>query len=224
MIRKTITTLAAITLVVGALIGLQLATASASSSSTTTLGPYNVIGGADGHVDGTATIALDSTAQTATITFIPAGGLSFTGGYVCIGDNNSAADTGYFTSGTGFTARVNPGGDSKGCPPSGSASSSFMLQQFVGGGPWVINSIPTSWFSDGMYFQIHVTVSNGNTGFPCFVGGTRSSFYGSCTDPGGTPVPVGTLGGIGVAILAGAALGYVQIRRQRRNRLQASSI
>src|SRR5487761_1371688 len=170
MIRKTIATLGAVALVIGALFALRLTTASASPTSTTRLGPYDVIGGAQGSpIDGTATIVLDSTAQTATITFVPGNGLSFTGGLGRVGDNNAAGKTGYFTAGTGFTARVNPGtSDAKGCPPSGSAASSFVLQNFTGGGPWVIDNIPSSWFSDGMYLQIHVTLSNGDTGFPCF--------------------------------------------------------
>jgi hypothetical protein len=202
-------------LLVGGVIGFASVTASASTTTSTT---SPIIGGNDGHVDGTATITNDPAAGTVTITLTPSAGLTFTGGFVCIADNNPAnTGTTYFTYNTGFTARVNPGGDTNGCV----TGTYFVLQQFTNGGPWVV-TVPASFFTDGMYLQIHVNVSNGDTGFPCAVLG--GSFYGNCKDPGtSTEVPAGTIGGLGVAALAGGSLVFMQRRRFRGLRTRKST-
>ncbi|MGH9296034.1 MAG: hypothetical protein ACRD0B_11935, partial [Acidimicrobiales bacterium] len=65
-----------------------------------------------------------------------------------------------------------------------------------------------------------VDVSNGDTGFPCFQAGSTSTassaWYGNCAALPGTSVPLGTIGGVGVAVIAGGALAAVQFRRRRR--------
>lgn len=227
--RKLLVVLAAAVLLLGGALSLTAATALAQPShAADNATSYPIIGGADGHSDGTLTITNDESNDTVTITLTPNAGLSFTGGFVCVGDNNSAnTSTAYFKPGSswsegsassdGFTARVNPGNGSNGCPPAGAGASYFVLQQFSGGGPWSM-TVPPSFFSDGMYLQIHVTVSNGDTGMGC---GTYSvsPFYGNCPDvPPTTEVPVGTVGGLGLAVLVGGALGFVQWKRSRSHR------
>jgi hypothetical protein len=65
-----------------------------------------------------------------------------------------------------------------------------------------------------VYFQVHA-VTGADTAFAGWRGG--KPFYGNvAVDPpgGGTPLPVGTLGGLGFAALAGVALAAVIGRRR----------
>jgi MYXO-CTERM domain-containing protein len=74
-------------------------------------------------------------------------------------------------------------------------------------------NFPASDASKPLYFQFHV-VSKGNTAYAGWHSG--SPFYGNVqVDPAeaGTPVPVGTVGGIGLAAVAGVAL-LVGLRRR----------
>jgi hypothetical protein len=235
MIRKLVMALGAGGLVVGGVIGLATVTASAdgASASTGALGPFTIVGGADGHSDGTATITPNPTSGTYTATLTPNKGLSFSSGFVCVGHSSSRnPGTSYFEDGTGFTARANPADTSNGCPPSGSAASYFVAQSFSGGGPWVVTDVPVSFFSDGAYLQVNVSVSNGDTGYPCAVGekggstashadgatgsGGSRPYYGNCSAPCGDPgLPVGTIGGLGAALVLGVGLVGVQRRRER---------
>ncbi|MGH9304039.1 MAG: hypothetical protein ACRDZ5_06455 [Acidimicrobiales bacterium] len=179
-------------------------TGTATTCSTTLC----IAGGQDDHSDGVASYTTDETNQTVTITLSPNAGLSFTSGFVCIGGATSPT-TSYFTTGTGFTGRPNHSN----CPPGGTTGE-FVGEQFTGGGPWTVTGVPASWFSSGMFLSIHVSVSNGDTGFPCFVSG--SPWYGNCSSVPSTKVPLGTIGGIGLAVVAGGLLATAQLRRRRR--------
>lgn len=216
---RMLAAVAAAFLLIGGAIGVVVAVVGAPPVSASTSTTYNILGGNDGHVVGTATVTNSATNGTVTITLAPKSGLTFTGGFVCIGENSSSnTSASYFSPGTGFTARVNSSkGSAKGCPPSTGASY-FVAQKFTGGGPWVVSGVPASFFSNGMFLQIHVVVSNGNTGYPCAT--TGQDYYGNCSDPGGsTQLPVGTMGGIGAAVLAGGGLLVVQRRRERERRV-----
>ncbi len=212
--RKMMMTLGAAALVIGGIVGLATVTASAGTTSSST---YQVsVGNANGTgtVIGTATVSNDSSAGTISVSFVLNSGVTLQGGYICVADNSASTTAPYITQGTGFTARVNPGNNADGCP---AGYTGVMLQQFTGSTPpaWVVTGVPTSWFADGMYLQIHLDV-NGGTAYACWhrANPPATAFYGSCSDPGSSSqVPVGTVGGLGAAVLAGGGLVFIQRRR-----------
>ncbi len=212
--RKLMMTLGAAALVIGGIVGLATVTASAG---TTTSSTYNVSVGntnGTGTVIGTATVTNDSSAGTISVSFNLNSGVTLQSGYICVADNSASTNAPYITPGTGFTARVDPGNSADGCPQ---GYTGVMLQQFTSTTPWVVTGVPTSWFADGLYLQIHVVVNSG-TAYACWqpANPPATAFYGNCYDPGnGSPVPVGTVGGLGAAVLAGGGLVFIQRRRSR---------
>jgi hypothetical protein len=99
-----------------------------------------------------------------------------------------------------FTSRISPGQ----CPLSQGSTGTSVT--------YTVN-FPTSDASKALYFQFHL-VSKGNTAYAGWHSG--KPFYGNVqVDPAeaGTSVPVGTVGGIGIAAIAGVAL-LVGLRRR----------
>ncbi len=210
--RKMMMTLGAAALVIGGIVGLATVTASAGTTSSST---YQVsVGNANGTgtVIGTATVSNDSSAGTISVSFLLNSGVTLQGGYICLADNSASTNAPYITQGTGFTARVNPGSGADGCP---AGYTGVLLQHFGTTVPWRFTGIPATYFADGMYLQIHLDV-NGGTAYACWhqANPPATAFYGSCNDPGSSsPVPVGTVGGLGAAVLAGGGLVFIQRRR-----------
>lgn len=228
MKRNLLIALGASTLVAGALVGLANLTASAQGTSTPITSTIYM--GASKTAVGNATLTNNPAAGTVAVVITADSTYSFTGGFICIGENDKSNNTSYFTYGKGFTTRVNPGASTQGVPGCLSQDPQyFVLQQFGTGGPtWTVTDVPSTFFTEGMYLQVHIDVSHlgawgptwAGTAFPGYESSSSSSscpcwcgnwFWGNWSNP----VPLGTVGGLGAAVLVGGGLVGRQLKRER---------
>jgi MYXO-CTERM domain-containing protein len=161
--------------------------ASATTATRTVTSPIKT--GSDAKTVGTATFTRTlNNDGTTTVTVVGQVGDGIKESHLCYSDTGP------------FTSRVSPGS----CP---------LGQGDTGTSVTYSVSFPASDASKPLYFQFHL-VSKGNTAYAGWHSG--SPFYGNVqVDPAeaGTPVPVGTVGGIGLAAVAGVAL-LVGLRRR----------
>ena len=104
------------------------------------------------------------------------------------------------------TSRVSPGS----CPYlhehlHGATSDSFTID------------LGSTYVGKTLYVQLHVTTSGGGTAFAGWTPDGSGSFYGNVVVDAieGTPVPMGTVGALGFAAIAGVGLVVAQRRRRR---------
>jgi hypothetical protein len=161
--------------------------ASATSATRTVTSP--IATGSKGDNIGTATFTRTLNSDgTTTVTIVGQVSDGISESHLCYSDTGP------------FTGRISPGQ----CPL-GQGSTGTSVTYTV--------NFATADASKALYFQFHL-VSKGNTAYAGWQSG--KPFYGNVeVDPAeaGTPVPVGTVGGIGMAAVAGAAL-LVGLRRR----------
>jgi hypothetical protein len=178
---------------------------------------------------GNATLTNNPAAGTVAVNIAADQGYSFTGGFICIGENDSSNNTSYFTYDKGFTARVNPGASTHfGCLAQDPQY--FVLQQFSTRGPtWTVTGVPSTFFTEGMYLQVHIDVSYTGAWGPASTGTAFPGYESCCCWCGNwfwgnwsNPVPLGTVGGLGAAVLVGGGLVGRQLKRERSLRRSAA--
>ncbi|MGC8627836.1 MAG: hypothetical protein ACP5VR_09870 [Acidimicrobiales bacterium] len=226
MKRNLLIVLGASALVAGAVVGLASLTASAQGSGGSATSTIYM--GASKTDVGTATLANNPSQGQVTVGITAGQGYTFVGGFICIGENDSSNNTSYFTYDKGFTNRVNPGGSTQDNVPGCQSQDLqyFVMQQFGRAPTWTVTGVPASFFTEGMYLQVHINVSytgawgqpSTGTAFPGYESSSSSCpcwcgnwFWGNWPNP----VPLGTVGGLGAAVLVGGGLVGRQLKRER---------
>ena len=214
MMRKTITTLGAIALLIGALFALRLATASASptggalcgdveAGSTSAWCALRASGTtpSDTRANGQVTLSSDGTTLTVNTEDNAQG-------------NQTLGAAPYSSEACIYPPPQQPRearlDDPAKCSAAGGTLVSWLQTNSSGSIPVPAALVGKDFF---VYVAAHPSATDNAHG---------TAFHGTFEVNGATQVPLGTVGGIGAAVVAGGALGYVQIRRQRRNRLQAT--